>query len=65
MSHKTDPAEQGKPDLRPEAQQDENHGSVKGKQVNDDTVDKIDVQAGAEVSAGRGGTGGHHPHRYR
>lgn len=65
MSQKTNPADAGKPDLRPEAQTDESHGSVKGQQVTDDTVKKVDVKSGAETSAGRGGIGGHHPSRYR
>jgi hypothetical protein len=65
MSEKKNPAAQGKPDLRPEAQTDESQGSVKGRQVTDDTVEKVDVQKGAEMSAGRGGIGAHHPKRYR
>ena len=61
MSHPKNPDAEGKPDFRPEAQQDESHGSVKGEQLTDRTMRGNDLPRGAERGAGRGGAGGQDP----
>jgi hypothetical protein len=61
MSKPTDPRQAGKPDLRPEAQTDESHGSLKSQQLTDRTMRENDINRGAEGGAGRGGTGAQDP----
>lgn len=57
MSKTTNPADAGKPDLRPEAQTGESHGKIKSEQLTDRTMPENDINRGAEGGAGRGGAG--------
>ncbi len=65
MSQEKNPADAGKPDLRPEAQTDESHGRIKGQQLNDRNDPEIDSPRGAETGGGVGGGGPHRPGRHR
>lgn len=65
MSHPKNPQEEGKPDLRPEAQTDESHGALKGRQLTGRNDPEINNPRGAETGGGVGGEGAHRPGRHR
>lgn len=65
MSHPKNPQEDGKPDLRPQAQANESHGSLKGPQLSARNDPEINNSRGAETGGGLGGAGPHRPGRHR